>query len=108
MIVVISDGNDNLSDHALSDAIDAAIRAEAAVYTVSTNTDWLAMDDRSKPQKIRAGRRRQNPAAVRGPDRRAGLFPLPRRRPRRIVPRYRNRVAQPVFHRLRAQQSAGR
>src|SRR5262249_26598332 len=28
VIVVISDGNDNLSDHALSDAIEASIRAE--------------------------------------------------------------------------------
>ena len=51
VIVVISDGNDNLSDHALSDAIDASIRSEAAVFTVSTNTDWLAIDDASKPSK---------------------------------------------------------
>ncbi|HXX71849.1 MAG TPA: VWA domain-containing protein [Candidatus Acidoferrum sp.] len=50
VIVVISDGNDNLSDHALSDAIDAAIRSETAVFAVSTNTDWLAIDD-SKPNK---------------------------------------------------------
>ena len=51
VIVVISDGNDNLSDHALSDAIDAAIRSETAVFAVSTNTDWLAIDDASKPNK---------------------------------------------------------
>lgn len=51
VIVVISDGNDNLSDHALSDAIDAAIHSEAAVFAVSTNTDWLAIDDASKPSK---------------------------------------------------------
>jgi VWFA-related protein len=51
VIVVISDGNDNLSDHALSDAIDSAIRSEAAIFTVSTNTDWLAVDDASKPSK---------------------------------------------------------
>jgi VWFA-related protein len=50
VIVVISDGNDNLSDHALSDAIDAAIRSETAVFAVSTNTDWLAIDD-AKPNK---------------------------------------------------------
>jgi Ca-activated chloride channel family protein len=31
VIVVISDGDDNLSDHALSDAIDAAIRSEVAI-----------------------------------------------------------------------------
>ena len=51
VIVVISDGDDNLSDHALSDAIDAAMRSEAAVYAISTNTDWLAIDDASKPSK---------------------------------------------------------
>lgn len=51
VIVVISDGNDNLSDHALSDAIDASIRSEAAVFAVSTNTDWLSIDDQSKPKK---------------------------------------------------------
>jgi Ca-activated chloride channel homolog len=51
VIILISDGNDNLSDHALSDAVDAAIRSEAAVFAVSTNTDWLAIDDASKPSK---------------------------------------------------------
>jgi VWFA-related protein len=42
VMVVISDGDDNLSDHALSDAVEVAIRAEASIYSVSTNTDWLA------------------------------------------------------------------
>jgi Ca-activated chloride channel family protein len=42
VMVVISDGDDNLSDHALSDAVELAIRAEASIYSVSTNTDWLA------------------------------------------------------------------
>ncbi len=51
VIVVISDGKDNLSDKALSDAIDASIRSEAAIFTVSTNTDWLAIDDANKPSK---------------------------------------------------------
>jgi VWFA-related protein len=50
VIVVISDGDDNLSDHALSDALETAIRAEAAVYTISTNTDWLSLDD-ATPKK---------------------------------------------------------
>jgi Ca-activated chloride channel homolog len=50
VIVVISDGNDNLSDHALSDALETAIRAEASVYTISTNTDWLSVDGAS-PKK---------------------------------------------------------
>lgn len=51
VVVVITDGQDNLSDRALTDAIDASIRAEAAVFSVSTNTDWLAVDDATKPNK---------------------------------------------------------
>jgi len=43
VLVVISDGDDNLSDHALSEAIEAAIRAEASIYTISTNTDWMSI-----------------------------------------------------------------
>jgi Ca-activated chloride channel family protein len=51
VVVVITDGQDNLSDRALTDAIDASIRSEAAVFSVSTNTDWLAVDDATKPSK---------------------------------------------------------
>jgi Ca-activated chloride channel family protein len=51
VIVVISDGHDTLSDHALSDAINGSIRSEAVVYTISTNTDWLATDNPGKPTK---------------------------------------------------------
>jgi len=51
VIVVISDGDDNLSDHALSESLEAAIRAEAAIYCISTNTDWVAIDNPDKPTK---------------------------------------------------------
>ena len=51
VIVVISDGDDNLSDHALSDAIESAIRAESAIYAISTNTDWLSISG-DKPHKL--------------------------------------------------------
>ncbi len=51
VVVVISDGQDNLSDRALSDAIDSSIRSEAAVFSVSTNTDWLAVGESNKPNK---------------------------------------------------------
>lgn len=44
LIVVLSDGDDNLSDHALSEAIEAAEHSEAAIYAISTNTDWLAIE----------------------------------------------------------------
>lgn len=42
VLVVISDGEDNLSDHALSDALEGAIRAEASIYAISTNTEWIS------------------------------------------------------------------
>jgi len=51
VIVVISDGDDDLSDHALSDALEEALRAEVAIYTISTNTDWISIDNPDRPQK---------------------------------------------------------
>ena len=51
VIVVFTDGDDNSSGRALSDAIDASIRSEAAIYGISTNTDWLAIDTPGKPSK---------------------------------------------------------
>jgi Ca-activated chloride channel family protein len=51
VLVVISDGDDNLSDHALSDAIEAAIRAEACIYAISTNTEWVSVSTGS-PHKL--------------------------------------------------------
>lgn len=56
VVVVISDGEDNLSDRALSDAIDASIRSEAAVFAVSTNTNWLAIDNPGSPSKYNLDR----------------------------------------------------
>jgi Ca-activated chloride channel family protein len=51
VLVVISDGDDNLSDHALSEALEGAMRAEVAIYAISTNTDWIAIDNPDKPTK---------------------------------------------------------
>jgi len=51
VLVVISDGADTLSDHALSDAVESAIRAEAVIYAISTNTDWLSISG-DKPHKM--------------------------------------------------------
>lgn len=51
VLVVISDGDDNLSDHPLSEALEMSERAEAAIYAISTNTDWLSVDS-DKPKKI--------------------------------------------------------
>jgi VWFA-related protein len=55
VIVVLSDGDDNLSERALSDAIEASIRAETVVYAISTNTEWLAIDDVTRPTKYQLG-----------------------------------------------------
>ena len=54
MLVVISDGDDNLSDRALSEAIEAAIRAEASIYAISTNTDWLSISERDGSKKAQS------------------------------------------------------
>jgi Ca-activated chloride channel family protein len=51
VLVVISDGDDNLSDHALSESLEAAMRAEVAIYAISTNTDWISIDNPDKPSK---------------------------------------------------------
>jgi len=51
VLVVISDGDDNLSDHALSEALEEAIRSECAIYAISTNTDWVATDNPDAPTK---------------------------------------------------------
>ena len=55
VIVVLSDGDDNLSERALSDAIEASIRAETVIYAISTNTEWLAIDDAKRPTKYNFG-----------------------------------------------------
>ncbi len=51
VLVVISDGDDDLSDHALSDALEEALRAETAIYCISTNTDWISVDNPDEPRK---------------------------------------------------------
>jgi Ca-activated chloride channel homolog len=52
VLVVFSDGEDNLSDRALSDAIEMAERSEVAVYSISTSTEWLATETTDKPRKL--------------------------------------------------------
>jgi Ca-activated chloride channel homolog len=43
VMVLISDGNDNLSDHTKSEAIEMAQRASVVIYTISTNTEWVSV-----------------------------------------------------------------
>lgn len=51
ILVVISDGDDNLSDHALSDAIQMADRAGVSIYAISTDNDWVEVET-GNPQKL--------------------------------------------------------
>lgn len=51
VLVVISDGDDNLSDHALSDAVEMADRSGVSIYTISSNNDWVEVDT-DNPQKL--------------------------------------------------------
>jgi len=51
ILVVISDGDDTHSNRARSEAIEACQRAEAAIYAISTSTDWLSVSGES-PKKI--------------------------------------------------------
>lgn len=43
VMVLISDGNDNLSEHTRSEAIEMAQRASVVIYTISTNTEWVSL-----------------------------------------------------------------
>jgi VWFA-related protein len=47
VLVVISDGLDDLSDHARSSAIDMAERSGVVVYTISTTNKWVSPDQQT-------------------------------------------------------------
>lgn len=44
VLVVISDGDDNLSSHSRSEALEMAQRAGIVIYTISTSTNWILTD----------------------------------------------------------------
>jgi Ca-activated chloride channel family protein len=50
VMILISDGDDNLSTHTRSEAIEMAQRTSVVIYTISTSTQWvsLAETDRNK------------------------------------------------------------
>jgi Ca-activated chloride channel family protein len=55
VLVVVSDGVDDLSNHTLADALEMAERAGVAVYAISTSTDWVALDQPTEegiPRKL--------------------------------------------------------
>jgi Ca-activated chloride channel family protein len=49
VLVVISDGDDNLSQKSRSEALEMAQRVGVVVYTISTSTDWEKPDDEVNP-----------------------------------------------------------
>jgi Ca-activated chloride channel family protein len=43
VMILISDGDDNLSTHTRAEAIEMAQRASVVIYTISTSTQWIAL-----------------------------------------------------------------
>ena len=50
VMILISDGEDNLSTHTRSDAIEMAQKTSVVIYTISTSIQWVTLDDPSKSQ----------------------------------------------------------
>jgi len=55
VMILISDGDDNLSIHTRTEAIEMAQRTSVVIYTISTSTQWVTLDD---PSKERTGNRK--------------------------------------------------
>jgi Ca-activated chloride channel homolog len=55
VMILISDGEDNLSTHTRAEAIEMAQRTSVVIYTISTSTQWVALDD---PSKEKSGNRK--------------------------------------------------
>jgi Ca-activated chloride channel homolog len=43
VMILISDGDDNLSTHTRADAIEMAQRTSVVIYTISTSTQWISL-----------------------------------------------------------------
>jgi Ca-activated chloride channel family protein len=48
VMVIISDGDDTLSSHSRAEALDKAQRAGIVIYTISTSTEWIVSDNKSR------------------------------------------------------------
>jgi len=55
VMILISDGDDNLSTHTRAEAIEMAQRTSVVIYTISTSTQWVALDN---PGNERTGNRK--------------------------------------------------
>ncbi len=51
VLVVISDGDDNLSKYSRGEAIEMAQRAGVVIYAISTSTQWVTANEESDPAK---------------------------------------------------------
>ena len=51
VLVVISDGDDNLSSHSRGEAIEMAQRAGVVIYAISTSTQWVTATEERDPLK---------------------------------------------------------
>jgi Ca-activated chloride channel homolog len=50
VMILISDGEDNLSIHTRSEAIELAQRTSVVIYTISTSTQWVSLEE-TNPNK---------------------------------------------------------
>jgi Ca-activated chloride channel homolog len=51
VLVVISDGDDNLSSHSRGEAIEMAQRGGVVIYAISTSTQWVSAIEEKDPAK---------------------------------------------------------
>src|SRR6266566_1068664 len=51
VMILISDGDDNLSTHTRSEAIEMAQRTSVVIYTISTSTQWVSLSQ-TDPNKL--------------------------------------------------------
>lgn len=51
VMILISDGEDNLSTHTRSEAIEMAQRTSVVIYTISTSTQWIQLSE-TDPDKL--------------------------------------------------------
>src|ERR1700757_4627599 len=51
VMVLISDGEDNLSNHTRAEAIEMAQRTNVVIYTISTSTQWIQLSQ-TNPSKL--------------------------------------------------------
>jgi Ca-activated chloride channel family protein len=51
VLVVISDGDDNSSNHSRGESVEMSQRAGVIIYSISTSTEWVSAEDEKDPAK---------------------------------------------------------